>query len=343
MHQKIFGKLPSGEHLERIQQSTNYKNGVFNNLSRTPVMAEDSSFWKTLKSYLNKPKDTSPPAILPSVRTNLHSLPAGNPVIVWFGHSSYLLHINGMHILVDPVFSGHAAPFSFMVKAYPGSNIYSVDDLPVIDLLIQTHDHYDHLDYTTITQLKSKIKKIVTALGVGSHFEYWGFDKNIISEFDWWNTQTVAPGIALTAAPARHFSGRGIKRGKTLWASFILKTATHNIYIGGDSGYDTHFKEIGNKYGPFDIAILEAGQYNAHWPHIHMMPEETVQACADLQAKVLLPVHWGKFTLSLHPWNEPVKRVIKKAAELNIKVTTPMIGEPVILDSSYPSSHWWEI
>jgi L-ascorbate metabolism protein UlaG (beta-lactamase superfamily) len=342
MHQKIFGKLPFGERLEKIQQSPQYKDGAFSNLSPTPVMAEDSSFWKTLKSYLNKPKDTTPSATIPSFKTNLHTLESDAPVIIWFGHSSYLLRINGFNILVDPVFSGNAAPVSFMVKAYPGSDIYTVADLPPIDILLLTHDHYDHLDYTTIMLLKAKVKMVVTALGVGSHFEYWGFDKNIITEFDWWDAHTVLPGLQLTAAPARHFSGRGIKRGKTLWTSFILKTATHHIYIGGDSGYDRHFKEIGDKYGTFDIAILESGQYNAHWPHIHMMPEDTVQASIDLKAKVLLPVHWGKFTLSLHPWNEPPRRIVRKATELQMGITTPMIGEPVVLDRHYPTTHWWE-
>jgi L-ascorbate metabolism protein UlaG (beta-lactamase superfamily) len=342
MGQKIFGKLPSGERLERIQQSPQYKDGAFSNFSPTPVMAEDSSFWKTLHSYLKKPKDTRPASEIPSIRTDLHGLPDVSPVLVWFGHSSYLLRINGLNILVDPVFSGNAAPVSFMVKAYPGSNVYGVNDMPNIDVLLLTHDHYDHLDYITIAALKPKVKKIITSLGVGSHFEYWGFDKNIIAELDWWNEHPIIPGVQLTAAPARHFSGRGLKRGKTLWSSFILKTQHHIIYLGGDSGYDSHFKTIGNQFGPFDLAILESGQYNKNWPHIHMMPEQTVQAGIDLQAKLLLPVHWGKFTLSLHPWNEPVKRVIKKASELHLPVTTPMIGEPVVLDTSFPVTHWWE-
>jgi len=159
---------------------------------------------------------------------------------------------------------------------------------------------------------------------------------------DWWQTAELSDGMNLTAAPARHFSGRGIKRFKTLWSSFILKTKSHNLYLGGDSGYDTHFKDIGKKYGPFDITILESGQYNSAWPFIHMMPEETVQAAADLGARLLLPVHWGKFTLALHVWNEPVKRVLEKAKQLNIKVTTPLIGEPVVLGEPYPGKRWWE-
>lgn len=343
MYPKVFGKIPSGERFNRIQQSPNYRDGAFQNISPTPVMSEDTSFWKTLKSYLNKPKSTQPPAPVPFVKTDLTKLQNDAPVIVWFGHSSYLLRINGMNILVDPVFSNHAAPVSFMVKAYPGADTYSVEDMPDIDLLVQTHDHYDHLDYESIIALKPKIKKIVTGLGTGSHFEYWGYDPSIITELDWWQTTSVTGDMQLTAAPGRHFSGRGLTRGKTLWAGFVLKTHNQTIYLGGDSGYDSFFKEIGNKYGPFDLAILECGQYNAHWKHIHMMPEETAQAAVDLKARILLPVHWAKFTLALHPWNDSIKRVVKKAAELNLAITTPKIGEPVVLGKHHPDSVWWNL
>jgi L-ascorbate metabolism protein UlaG (beta-lactamase superfamily) len=178
-------------------------------------------------------------------------------------------------------------------------------------------------------------------LGVGSHLKYWGFNINKITEMDWWESQQLKEDVSLRAAPARHFSGRGIKRGQTFWSSFILKTRYHNLYLGGDSGYDLHVKEIGNKYGPFDIAILEAGQYNTMWPLIHMMPEETVQAAVDLNAEALLPVHWGKFTLAMHAWNDPVKRVMDKAKELNMKVLTPKIGQPLVLGDSFQSESWW--
>ena len=343
MLQKVFGKIPAGERLKKIHESPNYKNGSFQNISKTPVMAEDSSFWKTLKSYFNKPADTKPPVPLPFVKTDLKKLADDAPVIVWFGHSSYLIRVNGLTILVDPVFSNHAAPFSFMVKAYPGADTYTVNHMPDIDLLVQTHDHYDHLDYESVVALKPRIKKIVTGLGTGAHFEYWGFDPAIITELDWWQTTTPYTGMELTAAPGRHFSGRGLSRGKTLWAGFILKTTAANIYLGGDSGYDTHFTKIGSKYGPFDLAILECGQYDAHWPHIHMMPEETAQAAVELGAKRLLPVHWAKFTLALHSWNDPIKRVVKKATALGLPITTPMIGEPVVLNKSYPGEVWWNL
>jgi L-ascorbate metabolism protein UlaG (beta-lactamase superfamily) len=341
MSLSIYGKLPSGERLKRIQSSPNYKNGSFQNISKTNAMAEDASFIKTMKEFLNKPKNVIPSGILPSVKTDLKKLNATEPTIVWFGHSSYLVKINNKTILVDPVFSGNAAPVSFMVKAFKGADVYSVEDLPAIDILLLTHDHYDHLDHKTVIKLQNKVKKIVCSLGLGSHLEHWGISKNKINELDWWETFTD-DGLSLTATPARHFTGRGIKRGQTLWSSFVLKTNNNNLFLGGDSGYDSHFKEIGKKFGPFAIAILESGQYNKSWPNIHMMPEETVQASVDLNAKILLPVHWSKFSLAMHAWTEPIERVIKKAAELNVTVATPHIGEPVVVGKTLPKTLWWQ-
>jgi len=339
---KAFGKNPSGKRLETIEQSRNYKNGIFENLSATEMMVTKVSMLSMTWRFFNKPKNTAPPKPLPSVKTDLKSISSGKPVIVWFGHSSYFIRINKTNILVDPVLSGHASPFSFGGNSFPGTDIYAVADLPDIDVLLLTHDHYDHLDHRTIWKLKNKVKSICCSLGVGSHLVYWGIDENIISEFDWGDSKKLANEIELIAAPARHFSGRSLVRNKTLWSSFILKTNENKIYIGSDSGYDTHFKSIGEKYGPFDIAILETGQYNTDWPFIHMMPEEAVQATLDLRAKILLPVHWGKFALAFHPWDEPILRVIAKAKEIGVAVTTPLIGEPVIIGNSYPDKQWWK-
>ena len=343
MSLKITGKLPSGKHLEKLKQSPNYKKNAFKNLSDTPMIPADISYWKMTKEFFKKNKTKQPPGLVPSVKTDLNNLNSSKPVIVWFGHSSYLIRIENKNFLIDPVFSGNAAPLSFMLKAFPGSNIYKPEDMPVIDYLILTHDHYDHLDFKTVRKLRNKVSNIYCSLGVSSHLKYWGFDINKITEMDWWESKQLEGNILLTAAPARHFSGRGIKRGQTLWSSFILKTKEYNLYLGGDSGYDSHFKEIGDKYGPFDIAILEAGQYNTMWPLIHMMPEETVQAAVDLKAKSLLPVHWGKFTLALHAWDEPIKRVIEKARSINTKVHTPKIGQPLIIDDNIQTENWWEI
>lgn len=339
---KSLGKNPSGKRLERIKQSPNYKNNAFQNLSHTDQLSKDTSYAKIMKDQINKSRRVEPTKVLPFVRTDLHVINAEEPVIVWFGHSSYLLKINGKTILVDPVFSGSASPFSYMIKAFKGSDEYKAEHMPEIDLLLLTHDHYDHLDFKTLKLLRSKIKQIYCPLGVGSHLEHWGFEESRITELDWWETSSFTNDIEITAAPARHYTGRTMVRSKMLWASYVLKTKTHSIYLGGDSGYDSHFKMIGEKYGPFDIALLESGQYNTSWPNIHMMPEETVQASIDLKANILFPIHWAKFALAMHDWNEPIKRVLLKAEELNVKVTTPMIGEPLIISKYSETKFWWE-
>ena len=341
MSLRITGKLPTGKHLERIKQSSNYKKGAFQNLSPTPMKPDDVSYWNMMKEFFKKHPDRLPSQAIPFIKTDLVKMDPDDTTIIWFGHSSYLIRTENKNFLIDPVFSGNAAPLSFMIKAFPGSNSYTPEDMPSIDYLILTHDHYDHLDFKTIRKLKNKVDKIYCSLGISSHLRYWGIDPGKITEMDWWESAQLEGNISLMAAPARHFSGRGIKRGQTLWSSFILKTSNHNLYLGGDSGYDSHFKEIGDNHGPFDLAILEAGQYNTMWPLIHMMPEETVQAAIDLKAKALLPVHWGKFNLAMHSWNDPITRVVAKAKEFSLPVLTPKIGEPVTLGGGFQSASWW--
>jgi L-ascorbate metabolism protein UlaG (beta-lactamase superfamily) len=342
LQQSPFGKTPEGKRLARIQQSPNYQDGSFQNLSPTPVQAENASFFGMLVDFFSKSKNTQPAGLIPSVKTDLKALAAEQPAVIWFGHSSYLIKTKGKNILVDPVFSGYAAPVSFMVKSFKGANTYAASDLPEIDMLVISHDHYDHLDYETITALKSKVKHFYVPLGVGAHLEDWGVAESQITELDWWESARLEE-LTLTATPARHFSGRGITRGKALWASYVLETPAHKIYIGGDSGYDTHFKAIGDRFGAIDLAILETGQYNKNWPYIHMMPEQTVQAAQDLKARVLFPVHLGKFALALHDWDEPLNRVVKSAAAQQVTITTPRIGEPILLDHQYPATSWWKI
>lgn len=291
---------------------------------------------------LNRPRGIRPSKELPSVKTDLKSLNSELPVVIWFGHSSYLVHCRGINILVDPVFSGHASPFSFMVRAFPGSDIYKPGDLPKIDMVIITHNHYDHLDKNTVKKLDSDVK-ILTSLGVGKSLKSFSVSPDRITELDWWEGTRISPDIHLTATPARHFSGRGIKRAGSLWSSFVLEIFGHKLYLGGDSGYGAHFKEIGVKFGPFDLAILECGQYNTSWPFIHMMPEEVVQANIDLRSEVLMPVHWGKFTLAHHLWNEPVERVLNASRKSGVRITTPMIGQPVIINKEYPDHVWWNL
>ncbi|GAB4034136.1 MBL fold metallo-hydrolase [Spirosoma jeollabukense] len=341
MQQGPFGRDPAGIRLDRITHSPNYHDGAFQNLELTPVMPENVSYVGMMRDFIKKDKDNIPPRPIPSIKTDLKALPDSVPTIVWFGHSSYLIKSKGVTVLVDPVFSGYTSPVSFFGKAFAGADVYKVDDMPDIDMLVLSHDHYDHLDFETITKLIPKVRKFYTALGVGAHLERWGVPADRIVEFDWWESQPVATDISLTAVPARHFSGRSFTRGKTLWTAFVLKLHGYNLYLGGDSGYGTHFRAIGEKYGPFDLAILECGQYGKDWPHIHMFPEEVAQAAQDLRAKTILPVHWAKFSLAIHSWNEPIKRLTKKAAEENLNVTTPQIGEPLMVDNYYPKTVWW--
>ena len=381
----VFGKAPAGPRLQRVRQSKHYKDNHFENLVPTSVTLKGASLFKMLREYRNRPASTTPEHRIPSVRTDLRTLPDDKVSIVWFGHSSYLLKVKGTTILVDPVFSGNASPVSFMAKAYPGTEVYTAADMPEIDILLLTHDHYDHLDYPTILQLMPVVKKYCTSLGVGAHLESWGVAAEKIVELDWWEGWSVkADGIAaavaeggiagaaavegdvftFTATPARHFSGRSFKRGGTLWSSFVLKTAGYSLFLGGDSGYEEHFKAIGDRFGPFDLAVLECGQYGKNWPYIHMIPEQTVQAALDLRAAALLPVHWSKFTLSLHPWNEPIRRVVAAAGamatgamgdaagaveaagdaaaavEKRFSLATPMIGQPVVVGGPYPDARW---
>jgi len=339
-----FGKLPSGKRLEIIQKSPNYKDGRFQNLSPTPNLTKGFSILKVFFDFFFKKTDGKIPSeSIPSDKTDLKSLDIDENVLVWFGHSSYYFHLNGKRFLVDPIFSGKISPISNSSKAFEGSDVYSVNDFPEIDYLLITHDHYDHLDYQTITELKDKVKTVICALGVGEHLEHWNYDTEKIIEKDWYDSVELDNQIKITLTPARHFSGRTLKRNVSLWTSFVIENADYKMFIGGDSGYDFHFKEIGHKFGPFDLAILECGQYNEKWKHIHTMPEEIHIIATELKADRFLPVHNSKFALAHHQWKEPLEKVFKLNQRSQIQMITPKIGEMVRLnDSTQTFSKWWE-
>lgn len=343
LNQPKFGKMPSGTRQAKIEKSSNFKNGQFQNLSFTPDLAEGVSYFQVLKEFIfNKSERVKPESTLPSVKSDLLHLNPGENILVWFGHSSYFMQIDGKTMLVDPVFSGAASPVSFTTNSFPGSDVYTVEDFPEIDFLFISHDHWDHLDFDTIMKLKSKVRKIITGLGTGEHFEAWGFDMSKVEERDWNEAVNLGDGFSVNLTPGRHFSGRGLSRNGAMWVSFVLQTPTKKLFLGGDSGYDTHFKTIGENFGPFDLVLLECGQYNKNWKYIHMMPEEVAQAAEDLKARKLMPVHWAKFQLAQHDWDEPIIRVSAACKLKNIPLVTPMIGEMVNLneDKTYPA--WWE-
>lgn len=336
-----LGKLPSAARLVELAKSPNWKNGAFANIEPTEVLRKEASYPKMLRDALSRPKSTSPSVVLPSVRTDLMTLADNTPQIVWFGHSSYLISHHGFRILVDPVLFGTSAPVSFIGKPFPVTAPYTPDDLPEIDLLVISHDHYDHLDVVTLTKLRERIRRVVCPLGVSAHLTHWGFDPAIITEVDWHDRVNIADDIALTALPARHFSGRVFTRGKSLWASYALQLRQYKIFLGGDSGYDKQFEWIGAKHGPFDFAFLECGQYGKDWPLIHMFPEETAQAAKDLRTKQLLPVHWAKFVLANHSWHEPIDRLVAATKSADFALITPNIGSVVELGGVRVTTNWW--
>ncbi|WP_231390149.1 MBL fold metallo-hydrolase [Sphingobacterium pedocola] len=343
LRQPQFGKAPSGQRLERIKQSPHYKNGKFQNLSYTPTLAEGHNYFGVIYEtyFKNKPRQY-PTDIIPSVKTDLLNLPVDADILVWFGHSSYFIQIDGKRILVDPVFSGNASPIPRTVKSFKGTDIYTVADLPDIDYLFISHDHYDHVNYETLIALKSKTKKVICGLGVGSHFEHWGYESDKIIEKDWNEKVELDSGFTAFVEPARHFSGRGFSTNNTLWASYVLQTPSMKIYIGGDSGYDTHYAAIGNKYGSVDLAILDNGQYNEAWKYIHNLPEDVLKAGQDLKTKRIFPVHSSKFALGSHDWDEPLTKITELNKSYNIPLVTPIIGEPVNLkDTTQQFKQWW--
>ncbi|RZJ68163.1 MAG: MBL fold metallo-hydrolase [Flavobacterium sp.] len=336
----LFGKLPSGDRLARIRKLPNYQDGEIKNQSFTPVKPEGVSYWDMLSKVIAGNKNGTPKNIIPHQQPDFSS--SEQLKLTWFGHSSYLIQVDGKNILVDPVFSERTSPFQFLgTKRFAGTDFINVEDFPPLDIVLITHDHYDHLDYYTILKLRKSGVKFITSLGVGAHLEHWGIESERITELAWQEETSPMANISFKAMPARHFSGRLFKRNQTLWSSFILKTKHNNLYLGGDSGYDTHFKEIGKNYGPFDLAILECGQYNKMWPNIHMFPNEVALASKELNAKYLLPVHWGKYRLALHNWDESINGVVKSAIDLHVDVLTPQLGETFNIENKLPKSKWW--
>jgi L-ascorbate metabolism protein UlaG (beta-lactamase superfamily) len=344
---KSLGKNPSGDELKKIESLPNYRGGEFQNLEKptidTSSVARRGPRWTRLLKYLlGKPKSTQPPATLPTVITNLKNTIYPKPTIIWFGHSSFLLKTATATILVDPNFSGYAGPLRGMITAFKGSNVYDAGDMPVIDALIISHDHYDHLDYETVRQLRKKVKRVIVPIGVGSHFRKWGYNPEVITELNWTESITVNDKLKITATPAHHRSNRTLASRKTLWASYVMEADGYKIFYSGDTGYSKHFKLIGEQYGPFDLAMMECGQYNKKWSQSHMHPSQTTQAAVDLKTAMTIPVHWGKFAESDHPWNEPVQLLLKSADSLHLPVSIPFIGQPYTIGDTVLQYEWWE-
>lgn len=342
-----FGGDVSKEQQKTYQLSSNYKDGKFRNSNDVPKemsLSETLSLvytFFTTKVPNGRPTKDIIPQHLKKVNVSNYK---GDTRLIWFGHSSFLLQINGKNILIDPMFGKVPAPHPLLGssrfnKEFP----IEIDQLPFIDAVIYSHDHYDHLDYESVLKIKDKTKHFYTPLGVGVHLSAWNIPKEKITEMDWWQ-ETALEDIRLVCTPAQHFSGRKMNNGQsTLWSSWVITTATDNIFFSGDSGYASHFKEIGDTYGPFDLALMECGQYNEKWSDIHMMPEETAMAGVDIKAKNVMPIHWAGFKLALHEWTDPIVRVKAKAKELNLNIISPEIGQEIIVkDTVNNYTDWWK-
>lgn len=317
----------------------------FQNLPNPDIKPQRSS-WDIWTRLLTEKKVGTVPVDPIPVRTvtraDLDALdPAANHVIR-LGHSSHLLKLRGRFWLIDPVFGPRASPFTWVGPERFHRTPLAMADVPPIEGLVLSHDHYDHLDVPTIEALKDRVQRYFVPLGVGDRLRGMGVAADRIEEYDWWQ-QGKHGDVTLTAAPAQHFSGRSLwDRNKTLWASWVLQSGNERIFYSGDSGYFKGFKEIGDKVGPFDLALMENGAYDGYWPAVHMSPEETVKAFTDVKAKTLYLVHNSTFDLAFHPWKEPLERVAALAEQQGIALATPEIGEVLTLGKARENKLWWK-
>ena len=337
----VFGASPDKNSRVIIENSKNFVTGKFLNLkSNYTNKLSLSPFPKgsTLISWISPPRDKNPIVSLPTIQFHGNTLTEGK--FVWLGHSTLLMNTAGLIVMTDPVFN-RASPAPIFGKPFAYENPINIDDLPKVNAVIISHDHYDHLDFKAIKNLSKIVDRFFVPLGVKAHLERWGVDADRISELDWHESENYK-GVDFTLTPAQHFSGRTPgKINSTLWGSWIVSSEKVKVYFSGDGGYSETFRGLGDRYGPFDIAFVEGGAYNADWSEVHMFPNETVQASIDLKANVLFPIHWSKFDLSIHPWDEPIIQISKEAGRRDVNITTPMIGEVFDL-TNLPSNPWWE-
>lgn len=340
---KQFGGKLTPELQEKYSQSPNWQAGKFMNLEETTMNINLHSLPKLLYKQFFQTKGREPKNPIPIEPFNKEAFLAHSDKtkFIWYGHSVVLMRMNGKTLLIDPMLGPDAAPIApFKSKRFSDNSLSLIEQFPDIDLVLLTHDHYDHLDLASMELLIPKAKQFYVALGCERHLTSWGVDKKQIREFDWWDHVNFE-GIEITFTPTRHFSGRGLRdRAKSLWGGWVFKTDKESIYFSGDGGYGDHFKEVGEKLGPFDFGLMECGQYNENWHQIHMYPEEAIQAALDAKVTKVMAVHWAGFTLAQHSWKEPIERFTKEAQAQNLRYITPKIGEG--FDCSRDTAHhWW--
>lgn len=333
-----FGAKPTSDSLARMERSTHYRDGKFFNNEETRVDTRQPGESLGISNFLFPAKDKNPSTPLPSVRFDNSNFSSGD--FVWLGHSTLLFRSEQTNVLIDPVFN-RASPVPLGGKPFEMEVTPSIDGLPTIDVVLISHDHYDHLDHLAISELAASTGLFLVPLGNEAHLLRWGVPKAKIIELEWFESHSVGETV-FTLTPSRHFSGRNINnRFSTLWGSWVVQSDNLSVFLSGDSGYTKDFKLIGDRYGPFDIAFMENGAYNKNWSQIHMMPEQSVQAALDLNTKLFFPIHWGKFDLAMHQWKDPIERAVIAANKRRIPIVAPLVGQVFQLDAP-PFELWWE-
>lgn len=341
-----FGGKADAAQQRRFEETGHYREGKFENQIPTSMDLGIAEYPRLMLEFLRGTPNARPAEPLPVDEIDAGELAEPDAQLTrlrWLGHSAVLLEANGKVILLDPMLGPSPAPHPWLGGKRFGALPIEADELPHIDAVLISHDHYDHLDYGSIITLKEKTDHFYVPLGVGAHLAAWGVKKEKIHELAW-GEAVQQDGFTFISTPARHFSGRGLlDRNQTLWSSWVIHTPDTKLYFSGDSGYGPHFREIGEQYGPFDFAMIECGQYDLRWEAIHMLPEQSVQAALDLKARRMMPIHWGAFTLALHSWTDPVERATQEALRKDVAITTPRIGQVVnIKQERFPNSRWWE-
>ncbi|RIY38534.1 MBL fold metallo-hydrolase [Psittacicella gerlachiana] len=348
----VFGGKPNAQTLARMEQAPTYnvQTQTFSNLVEIPVSVEvegqeNKSRWRLLYDFIAentfRENPRAPKSPLPSVQPQVSTLTNGE--FIWLGHSTLVGKLENQVIMTDPVFY-ESSPVSFIGKPFKMEYLPKTSDIPHVDVVVLSHDHYDHLDYKAIKELHTRVDHFVVPLGVKAHLERWGVDPQKVTELYWWES-TQINGITYTLTPNQHFTGRSFNdNARTLWGSWVITTADNfKVFFSGDGGYGDHFKQIGERFGGFDLAFIENGQYNEQWAFIHMFPEQSLQAAKDLGAKRVVPIHWGKFDLAKHKWDTPIKIYLEKKAQIypELIVGTPIIGTTFSY-MDLPTQTWWE-
>lgn len=340
-----MGTRAAGARLERMKASPLWAGDRFQNLHPIlPNLRDAAVPMPSLKDFLCGGERRVPRGPLPSMSPldAWRQKPQSGLRITWLGHSTMLIEIGGVRILTDPVWGPRASPSALLGPKRFQSVPVSLREMPPVDVVIVSHDHYDHLDYPTIRALAKSSVPFVTSLGVGAHLEYWGVAAQRIVELDWWESYRLQnTEVLVTAAPSQHFSGRGLKdRNATLWSSFAMRSPKHSVFFSGDTGLTTEYRSIRERLGPFDVAMLEIGAFYPAWGDIHLGPDNALEAHAMLGG-AFMPVHWGTFSLAMHAWDQPVERLLELAPETGAELLMPILGQPVEPAHGETVKPWW--